>query len=75
MTRDPALARTVLDLVPEVPALMWGRKPPGSAEMWNSNSVIAWILTRAGFGDADARLPPGHEGPGVADGRRGGEVS
>lgn len=61
---DPAFARSVLALVPEVPALTWGRTPVGSREMWNSNSVIAWILTRAGVADADARLPGGTRAPG-----------
>ena len=60
----PDLARAVLDLVPAVPPLTWGRRPAGSSEMWNSNSVIAWLLVRAGVADADARLPRGARAPG-----------
>ncbi len=61
---DPALASAVLGLVPDVPPLVWGRKPPGSREMWNSNSVVAWILERAGIAKADAHLPDGARAPG-----------
>lgn len=38
---DEATTHRVLDLVPAVPQLLWGRKPPGAREMWNSNSVIS----------------------------------
>ncbi|MFE6235052.1 hypothetical protein [Cellulosimicrobium sp. NPDC057862] len=51
-----AVAR-LLDAVPAVPALTWGRRPPGARAMWNSNSLVAWLLARAG-------LPTDHEPPG-----------
>ena len=31
---------------------MWGRDEPGTGEMWNSNSVIAWVLAQAGLSAA-----------------------
>lgn len=64
LATDPVLARTILALVPEVPPLIWGRKPSGSSEMWNSNSVIAWLLARSGFAGTGAHLPEGTRAPG-----------
>jgi hypothetical protein len=48
----------VLDLVPAFPTVTWGRDEFGAGEMWNSNSLIAWLLARS---DHDTRLvgPPG----------------
>jgi hypothetical protein len=61
---DSAAARRVLEAGDSVPALVWGRDELGAGEMWNSNSVVAWLLTRAGI-DADAIRPPtGGRAPG-----------
>ncbi|MGD9704139.1 MAG: hypothetical protein AB7Q42_08210 [Acidimicrobiia bacterium] len=48
----------VLRLVPLVPTPVWGRDELGAGEMWNSNSVISWVLTQAGI-CAEAGVPPG----------------
>jgi hypothetical protein len=50
--------------VPAVPALVWGRDEVGAGEMWNSNSVVAWLLERAGIGTAHIVFPPGGRAPG-----------
>ena len=42
-------ARRLLSLVPRVPVLVWGRDELRAGEMWNSNSIIAWLITPAGF--------------------------
>ena len=55
---DAALVQRALDLVPHVPTPVWGRDELGLGEMWNSNSVISWVLTTAGL-DARAGAPPG----------------
>jgi hypothetical protein len=52
-------ARRVLDLVPSVPLLTWGRDELGLGEMWNSNSVVAWLLARAEL-DLSEVAPPRH---------------
>jgi len=61
---DPAVARWVLDLAPQVPTAVWGRDELGTGEMWNSNSVVAWLLETCGL-DAETILPPpGGRAPG-----------
>jgi hypothetical protein len=57
LSRDPGTARRVLDLVALVPRPVWGRDELDAGEMWNSNSVIAWLLTAAGL-PTDALRPP-----------------
>jgi hypothetical protein len=51
------LARRLLESVPRVPTPVWGRDELGTGEMWNSNSVIAWVLARSGI-DAGSIKPP-----------------
>ena len=70
VAEDLARASQVLDLVPSVPPLVWGRDEHHTGEMWNSNSVISWLLTRAGI-DAGGIQPPR---PGRAPGWRAGLV-
>jgi hypothetical protein len=61
---DALRAHLLLDLVPHVPTAVWGRDELCAGEMWNSNSVIAWLLTRSGF-DVDSIKPPaGGRAPG-----------
>lgn len=68
LSDDPAFARRILDLVPQVPTPVWGRDELGLGEMWNSNSVIAWLITQAGI-DAAGLVPPrGGRAPGWAAG-------
>jgi len=57
-------AQRLLDLVPAVPPLRWGRDDSRAGEMWNSNSVISWLLTRAGVEVAQVRPPDGGRAPG-----------
>jgi hypothetical protein len=64
LSNDEARARRVLDLIPHVPTPVWGRDELRAGEMWNSNSVIAWVITRSGM-DIDSVQPP-------AGGRAGG---
>jgi hypothetical protein len=64
LTTDPAIARRVLDLVPSVPTPVWGRDELGAGEMWNSNSVISWLIACSGL-DANSIKPPvGGRAPG-----------
>jgi hypothetical protein len=64
LTGDPARARRVLDLIAEVPTPVWGRDELEAGDMWNSNSVVAWVLARSGM-DAESIHPPlGGRAPG-----------
>ena len=64
LSDDPLDARRLLELVPQVPMLTWGRDELGTGDMWNSNSQIAWLLTRAGLDAASLQPPPGGRAPG-----------
>jgi hypothetical protein len=57
-------ARLLLDLVPNVPTATWGRDELGTGEMWNSNSLIAWLLARSGHGTDTIDPPAGGRAPG-----------
>lgn len=53
-----AEVRALLERVPLVPRLTWGRDAFAIGDMWNSNSLIAWLLQTSGI-DAAAIAPPG----------------
>lgn len=57
-------ARRTIEAAPLVPTPTWGRDELGLGEMWNSNSVIAWILTAAGIDAAAIEPPAGGRAPG-----------
>jgi hypothetical protein len=64
LTEDLDQVRCLLELVPQVPTAVWGRDELQAGEMWNSNSVIAWLIARSGL-DVDAiQLPRGGRAPG-----------
>ncbi len=61
-------AQSLIERVPDVPHLVWGRDELGTGDMWNSNSLIAWLLQTSGI-DAARITPPGHgRAPGWAAG-------
>ena len=68
LTSDPRAARRILDLVASVPTPVWGRDELRAGEMWNSKSVIAWLIATAGL-PTDLLQPPARgRGPGWASG-------
>lgn len=64
LSADPRRARRLLDLVPVVPTVVWGRDELGAGEMWNSNSIVAWLIERSGIAAETIPLPPGGRAPG-----------
>jgi hypothetical protein len=40
-----------------VPTPVWGRDELHTGEMWNSNSLISWLIARSGI-DVDSVAPP-----------------
>src|SRR4051795_2059992 len=63
LASDEHRARGVLDVVAKVPTPVWGREELGTGEMWNSNSVIAWVLARSGIHAESIRPPVGGRAP------------
>ena len=64
LTGDPDVAQRVLDLAPHVPTAVWGRDELRAGEMWNSNSVIAWLIARCGLPAESIHPPEGGRAPG-----------
>jgi hypothetical protein len=64
VANDVVRARRVLDLVPSVPTPVWGRDGLQTGDMWNSNSLISWLLVRAGVETEQIHPPSGGRAPG-----------
>jgi len=61
---DPGRARRLLELVPKVPTPIWGRDELDAGEMWNSNSLISWLIARSGLDVESIQPPLGGRAPG-----------
>ena len=70
VSSDADRARRVLDLVPDVPTATWGRDEQQTGEMWNSNSLIAWLLARSGHDTGSIAPPARGRAPGWSAGLR-----
>lgn len=64
LTSDPRIARRLLDLVTTVPTPVWGRDELQAGEMWNSNSMIAWLIASTGLSTELLRPPLRGRAPG-----------
>jgi hypothetical protein len=64
LTNDAGVAQRILDLVPSVPTLVWGRDELRAGEMWNSNSMISWLISRSGLSAESIQAPAGGRAPG-----------
>jgi len=64
LTTDPAVARRMLDLIRSVPTPVWGRDELNAGEMWNSNSVAAWLIAKGGLPTDGLRPPARGRAPG-----------
>ncbi len=64
LTDDPDVAQRVLDLAPHVPTAVWGRDELAAGEMWNSNSIIAWLIAGCGLPAESIHPPAGGRAPG-----------
>ncbi|MET0629149.1 MAG: hypothetical protein ABW033_11905 [Acidimicrobiia bacterium] len=72
---DILTVRRVLEVVASVPTPTWGRDELHAGEMWNSNSITAWVLTTSGIDASNVHPPEGGRAPGwdagiVVAGRR-----
>jgi hypothetical protein len=57
LSADSVMAEHILDLAPTFPTATWGRDELRAGDMWNSNSLVAWLLAGSGH-DMDASGPP-----------------
>lgn len=68
LTLPAADAEEMLRRVAHVPGHTWGRDALGTGDMWNSNSLVSWLLETSGV-DAWTLRPPGDgSAPGWAAG-------
>lgn len=74
LSEDCASIERVLMLAREVPRYVWGRRAPGTTEMWTSDSVISWLLVCAGIGLSGVAPPIGGRAPGWLAGIAAGEA-
>lgn len=78
LTGDAGVARRAIDLTAVIPTPVWGRDELRAGEMWNSNSVTAWLIARCGLDVAAVAPPAGGRAPGwdagVAVAARGGSA-
>jgi len=58
------VARQVVELVPDFPTRVWGRDELRTGDMWNSNSLVSWLLVQAGVDLAGIGPPRGGRAPG-----------
>jgi hypothetical protein len=68
VSADPTVARRMLELASSIPTPVWGRDELRAGEMWNSNSVTAWLLSRSGIDVDRIQLPRNGRAPGWAAG-------
>ena len=68
LSNDLDCARRLLDLVPEVPTPVWGRDDLHAGEMWNSNSLISWLILRSGLDVESIHAPLNGRAPGWSAG-------
>jgi hypothetical protein len=68
LSEDPEVARRLLELAPQVPTATWGRDELGTGDMWNSNSVISWLIIHSGIDTSPIHPPAGGRAPGWSAG-------
>jgi hypothetical protein len=64
VTNDALVARRICDVVAKVPTPVWGRNELKAGEMWNSNSVAAWVLATGGVATESLGPPVRGRAPG-----------
>lgn len=64
LSNDDFQVAKLLGVISSVPSLTWGRDEIHSGEMWNSNSIISWLLARSGIDMTKVAPPIGGRAPG-----------
>ena len=68
VSTDESCAQHLLDILPRVPTAVWGPDELHAGEMWNSNSVIAWLLATGHLDTSRLQPPPRGRAPGWSSG-------
>jgi len=64
LTTSAAVARALVERVRDVPDLVWGRTVDATGDMWNSNSLVSWLMSTTGLDPTGVRPPDGGRAPG-----------
>ena len=64
LSTDRERATRLLASVPDFPTATWGLDELGAGEMWNSNSLISWLLAVSGHDTAAINPPHAGRAPG-----------
>jgi hypothetical protein len=64
LTDDLGRAGRLLELVPQLPTPVWGRDELRTDEIWNSNSLISWLIVRSRPDVDSVQLPTRGRAPG-----------
>ena len=64
VSADIEMARRALELTRVVPVHTWGREVTATGDMWNSNSVVSWVLATSGLDMEAVVAPEGGRAPG-----------
>ena len=70
LSEDAADVGRILDALPQLPTPVWGLDELQTGEMWNSNSVISWLLAQADLAPEHIRPPAHGRAPGWDAGHR-----
>jgi hypothetical protein len=54
----------MLHLAAVAPTPVWGRDELRAGEMWNSNSLVSWLIARCGLAAESIAVPAGGRAPG-----------
>ena len=65
---DAGRVDRLLRAAPEFPLVTWGLDEQHAGEMWNSNSLVAWLLAVSGHETSDIEVPAGGRAPGWSAG-------
>jgi hypothetical protein len=64
LSHDPTTAQRIINTLPNVSTLVWGRDEMHVGEMWTRNSIISWAITRAGLDATSIAFPQDGRAPG-----------
>jgi len=64
VTDDDVVAGRILETLPSIPTPVWGRDEFGTGDMWNSNSVVSWVLASSGASVEGINPPAKGRAPG-----------